>query len=169
MNAGYRQESKRFGYGVVAVLPLLLFYEIGLWQGTLKETLNGADAIFRLLLRLLTHFAGIRWSNWVLAGAAGVLAAGFLWHLKRSRVRIRLWYIAGMFLEAAIAGIVLAVLVYFILGRQLPEFFTFQPNPGVTGQLARQGADVIAQRLAPACGHRPFFQHFVALGGGEFQ
>ena len=148
----YLIESKRFVYGVIAVLPLLIFYEIGLWQGTLKETLNGADAIFRLLLRLLTHLAGIRWSNWVLAGAAGVLAVGFLWHLKRSRVRIRLWYIAGMFLEAAIAGIVLAVLVYFILGRQLPEFFTFQPNPGVTRQLARQGLASPWSRVAAAIG-----------------
>lgn len=148
----YLVESKRFTYGVIAVLPLLVFYEVGLWRGTLGETLNGADAIFRLLLRLLTHLAGIRWSNGVLAVAAGVLALGFLWHLRHSRVRIRWWYVAGMFLEAAIAGVVLAVLVYFILGRQLPEFFTFQPNPGVTRQLARQGLVSPWGRVAAAIG-----------------
>ncbi|MDD5110226.1 MAG: CPBP family intramembrane metalloprotease [Patescibacteria group bacterium] len=157
MKGDYLKTTKHFSYGVLAVLPLLAIYEIGLWQGMLGEHVNGADAIFRLTLQFLAAMFGLRWSTWLVAGAVGGLAVGFLWYLTKKRVKISPWYLLLMFLEAAVTGVVLAILVYLILGRKLPHFFVFQSNAGVTRQLALQGLS------------SPWAKVVAAVGAGVFE
>ena len=150
--SSYAQDSKRFGYGVVATLPLLALYEYGIWQGALGNALNGADALLRIALAYIAGFFGLQYGTWLLSGVVGGLAVSFLIYLKRQRVRITPRYVLGMFLEAAVLGIVLAILVHVMLSRSLPRFFTFTPNPGVVQQLAIQGLDSAWAKIVAAVG-----------------
>lgn len=152
MRHGYGQETKKFGYGMLAVLPMLILYEIGLWQGTLGDHLNGADAILRLGLQFLAAMFGLHWGTWLITGVVGALAIGFLWYLWRQRIRFSFLYVLGMYVEAAIAGIVLAILVYLILSRHLPHFFAFQANTGVVRQLSVQGLITPWSKIVAAVG-----------------
>ena len=157
MRRSYGQETKRFGYGVLAVLPMLVLYEIGLWQGMLGDHLNGADAIFRMTLQFLAEIFGLHGGTWLVTGGVGALGIGFLWYLWRQRIRISLFYFFGMYLEAAIAGVVLAILVYLILSRHLPHFFDFHANAGVIRQLSVQGLVT------------PWAKVVAAVGAGVFE
>ena len=152
MNGGYLRETKRFGYGVVSVLPLLALYEYGIWHGALGRALNGADALLRLGLAFIAALFGIQYGTWLVAAAVALLAVGFLFYLKRERVRLRAGYLAAMLVEAALMGLVLAVLVHLMLSRQLPHFFTFQENPGVVQQLSRQGLATPWSKVVAAVG-----------------
>ena len=154
---GYAENSQRFGHGVVAVLPLLALYEWGIARGALGQALNGADALLRIALALVAAYFGLEYGTWLVAGVVGALAVGFLVYLRRTRVRIVWRHIAGMYLEAAVMGVVLAVLVHLMLSRTLPRFFTFVPNPGVVQQLAVQGL------------HAPWTKVVAAVGAGVFE
>lgn len=152
MPSTYTQETKRFAYGVVAVLPLLAVYEYGVWQGALGRALNGADALLQIALAWVAAFFGIHYGTWLIAVVVGILAAGFGIYLKRQHVRIRPSYLLGMFFEAAAMGVALAVAVHLMLDRTLPHFFTFAPNPGVVRQLALQGLDTTWPKVVAAVG-----------------
>lgn len=149
--------TKRMEAGVMAVIPLLAIYELGLWQGVLGENLNGADALLRIAVQWLAVWLGLPFSHWVILGIGGVAIMVFLGYLRRQRFALRPRYLLGMYAEGAWLGLVVAVLVYLILGHQLPRFFTFTPNAGVVGQLARQG---IAD---------PWAMVVIAAGAGVFE
>lgn len=153
----YLTVTKRFDAGVIAVLPLLAIYELGLGQGMLGQNLNGADALLRIAVQWISAWLGLPMSRWVIVGIGGVAIAVFLGYLYRNRPNLRLRHLGGMYLEGAVLGLAIAVLVYLILGHQLPRFFTFAPNSGVVGQLARQG---IAS---------PWAMVVIASGAGVFE
>lgn len=152
MNGSYLENTKRFSFGVLAVLPLLAVYEYGVSQGALGHALNGADALLRIALAWVAAFFGIQYGTWLVGVVVGILAVGFLIYLQRERVSIKPGYMLGMFAEAAILGVVLALAVHLMLDRTLPRFFTLTPNPGVVQQLALQGLDSSWSKVVAAVG-----------------
>jgi membrane protease YdiL (CAAX protease family) len=100
-NGGYLRESARASFGIVAVLPLLAAYHVGLVRLD-AQVRNGAD----FYLQLGLEAAAPRWSLWVWWGLVAVAVLGAaIQQFRRATPFLR--YLMVLCCEAALLGLLL--------------------------------------------------------------
>ncbi len=102
-------------FGVVAILPLALYYEISMLlvnRGVLTEVRNAADVMFKRLFEMLGFegpLAGIVMFAALFIGAALLQGA----HREKAGVHIQWKYFPFMILESAVYALLLLILMAF--------------------------------------------------------
>ena len=131
--AGYFSRTRGLATSFLFILPLLLFYEVGLIVLG-PEAYSAAAGVLKAPLFVLQHGAGLVFSL--------LLAAGFLtsviWLGRRCELRPLSFF--PMALESVIYAGLLGPLVWLILGH------------GVVGWKLRVGADGLLARVVAAAG-----------------
>jgi len=136
---GYGTESKKFYYSILFIIPFLIVYVIGLFKGAMGNYINGADAFFRMFGYFLFNFIGVNVSKWLIGGVILIGIIIFISYLIIKRIRPKSYFLIIMLGETIVLSFIIALVVYFVLNRSLPDFFTFMPNPSVQEQMAFSG------------------------------
>jgi len=148
----YFTASKKAYYSVFFILPFLIAYEVGLFQGALGGQVNGADAILRMLFYFLNSFFGSLIAQIVLGVVIAALILYLAYSFVKDRERIRLRYILYMLIESAILGFIVGTVIHLLLNHRFPRFFTLNPNSGVVGQLAVIGLNTPWSKIVASIG-----------------
>lgn len=122
---------------VVLVLPLLLFYEIGV---IFTNALNGADFFTRTLIRWV-GFEGFLWTQ----GGLALLLVLLLVYLRRTQ-RFELRRFAPVVFESAVYALTMGTLIVFVM----VEVFQIDPRLATPGSPLNEAS--LFQRLVLSVG-----------------
>lgn len=105
----YLRLTKTLTYSYIFVLPLILFYEIGIWlinAGELSQIRIGADILVKRMLQFI-GIDGTLWFSIVLLAVGGII----FWYERKQKIPMRPRYFLFMLAESAIYGVVIGMLV----------------------------------------------------------
>ncbi len=114
--SGYWQSSRALTFGLVAIMPLLIGYELlAIWanQGQLVHVRNGADVVLRELL----HYIGIHSPFYI--GVIIVTIIALLLYGRKIRTRMRLNYFALALIESMAYAVMMALILAPMTARVL--------------------------------------------------
>ncbi|MEP7219206.1 MAG: CPBP family intramembrane glutamic endopeptidase [Bacteroidota bacterium] len=127
----YLRLTKTLTYSYIFVLPLLVIYEVGIWlinKGEVNQIRIGAD----LLLKTILGYAGIHGTIWVSVVIAAI-GAVIMWYERRLRLPFRPGFFGLMFLESALYGVVIGLMVASVVTQLFSGMWL--PMLQVAGQL----------------------------------
>ncbi|MCC6748813.1 MAG: CPBP family intramembrane metalloprotease [Deltaproteobacteria bacterium] len=147
-----RREPTNLLTSVVLVMPLLLFYQVGV---IFSDTMNGADLITQQVLRLL----GSRGYIWFQLGLGATLVALVL-YLRRTQ-QFELRQFIPVLLESGIYALTMGTLIIFLM----VDLLHIDPRLAAGGPLRNAG---VFDRLVMSVGagvHEELVFRLVLLGG----
>jgi len=135
-SAGYLSFSRTLTFGLLAALPLLIIYEVGialLHSGTSMQVVNGVDA---LIEKMVTFSGLITPTQFTLLLILGI-TIGLAVAISRNKPQFKKQFFVFMFLEALLLSFLLGPLSNWILhpgasfqisSLSLPDFSNFASN-----------------------------------------
>lgn len=108
-NNEYLRLSKTLTYSYLFVLPLIIFYELGIWlvnAGQLSQIRIGADILVKRLLQFV-GIDGTVWFSIMLLAIGGVI----FWYERKQKIPVRPRYFFFMFIESALFGVIIGMIV----------------------------------------------------------
>lgn len=149
---GGRFERANLLTSLVLVLPLLVFYEIGVLT---SDRMNGADLVTSTLLKLM----GVRGFVWLQLGVMAVVIAIAVY--LRSKQQLRLGHILPVLLESGIYALTMGTLIIFVM----VDLLHIDPRLATSGPLAQAS---VFQKLVMSVGagvHEELVFRLFMLGG----
>jgi hypothetical protein len=148
-----RFEATNLATSIVLVLPLLVFYEIGV---LFTDVMNGADLLTRTLLRLF----GLQ-GFMIVQGALLLCMIGMVLYLKRKQ-QFELGQVIPVLIESTIYALTMGTLILFVMVDLL------RIDPALSASAAPLAESGAFERLVMAIGagvHEEFVFRLLLMGG----
>lgn len=126
-------------YTLIFIIPLLIIYEWRILSGGLGGSINGADAIFRMMWFFISSIIGSILASFLFGAVIIGLIIFIIYEIFQNKKEIILSKILLMYSESIVLGFFMAVLLFVGLNWQLPSFFSFEPSDTVVRQAIAGG------------------------------
>ena len=128
----YLRSTGSLSYSYLAVLPIILMYEIGIVLINHGSTL-GIRISSEVLIKQLLSLIGLHNTFWF-AGIILILGLAIFTYERKDNLKIIPKYFAGMIGESSLYALVLGTIVSLFVGSLLGQWSTILPLQGVAGE-----------------------------------